>query len=173
MTTSLPRSRPDPGHGALLQEPGDDVPDRCPLHGELVGDGLGEHRQSTEYAGRVRSEAATSAARGGGEVNPAGVIQMPWYEYQPEVDRFVEDMYAAKLVRPVDWMRWAGTPEAQQLTSDPAAIAGASHDDLIYLVTTILRGERFSDGEIASAYERGTLLAIAQRAQALLDGEPG
>ncbi len=34
----------------------------------------------------------------GGEANAAGVTQMPWYEYQPEVDRFVEDMYAAKLV---------------------------------------------------------------------------
>ena len=104
----------------------------------------------------------------GGEADADGVIQMPWYEYQPEVDRFVADMYTAKLVRPVDWMRWAGTPGAQRLISDPAAIAGASHDDLIYLLTTILRGERFSDGEIAGAYERGTLLAIAQRAQALL-----
>lgn len=109
----------------------------------------------------------------GGEANAAGAIQMPWYEYQPEVDRFVQDMYAAKLVRPVDWMRWVGTPEAQRLMADAATIASASHDDLIYLLTTILRGERFSDGEIASAYERGTLLAIAQRAQALLDGEPG
>lgn len=108
----------------------------------------------------------------GGEANAAGVIQMPWYEYQPEVERFEADMYAAKLVRPVDWQRWAGTPEAQQLISDPAAVAGASHD-LINLLTTILRGERFSDGEIAGAYERGTLLAIVQRAQALLDGEPG
>lgn len=108
----------------------------------------------------------------GGEANAAGVTQMPWYEYEPEVERFVEDMYAAKLVRPVDWRRWAGTPEAEQLIADPTAIAGASHDDLIYLLTTILRGERFSDGEIASAYERGTLLAIAERAHALLDGEP-
>lgn len=109
----------------------------------------------------------------GGEANAAGVIQWPWYEYQPEVDRFVEDMYRAKLVRPVDWMRWAGTPEAQRLMSDPTAVAGASHDDLIYLLTTILRGERFSDGEIADAYERGTLRAIAERAQALLGDEPG
>ena len=109
----------------------------------------------------------------GGEKNAAGVIQMPWYEYPPEVERFEADMYAAKLVRPVDWMRWAGTPEAQRLIEDPAAIASASHDDLIYLLTTILRGERFSDGEIAAAYERGTLLAIAQRAQVLLDGGSG
>jgi hypothetical protein len=62
---------------------------------------------------------------------------------------------------------------ALDLMADAATIASASHDDLIYLVTTILRGERFSDGEITSAYERGTLLAIAQRAQALLDGELG
>lgn len=109
----------------------------------------------------------------GGQADAAGVIQMPWYEYQPEVDRFVADMYAAKFVRPVDWMAWAGTPEAQHLISDPTAIADATQDDLIYLLTTILRGERFSDGEIAGAYERGTLLAIAQRAQAMLDDARG
>ena len=108
-----------------------------------------------------------------GETDATGVIHLGWYEYESEVERFEADMYAAKLVRPVDWMRWAGTSEAQRLISDPAAIAGASHDDLIYLLTTILRGERFSDGEIAAAYERGTLLAIAQRAQALLTGGPG
>jgi Family of unknown function (DUF6508) len=108
-----------------------------------------------------------------GETDATGVIHLGWYEYEPEVERFEADMYAAKLVRPVDWMQWAGTPEAQQLIADPAAIAQASHDDLIYLLTTILRGERFSDGEIAGAYERGTLLAIAQRAQVLLDGQPG
>lgn len=108
----------------------------------------------------------------GGEADAAGVIQMPWYEYSPEIDRFTSDMYAAKLVRSIDWMRWAGTPEAQRLISDPSSIAEATHDDLIYVLTTIIRGERFSDGEIAGAYERGTLLAIAERAQALLGGEP-
>lgn len=108
----------------------------------------------------------------GGGADTAGVIQMPWYEYQHEIDRFVADMYAAKLVRSVDWMRWAGTPEAQRLIPDPTAIADATYDDVIYLLTTIIRGERFSDGEIAGAYERGTLLAIAGRAQAVLSAQP-
>ena len=108
-----------------------------------------------------------------GETDATGVIHLGWYEYEPEVERFEADMYAAKLVRPVDWMQWAGTAEAQRLIEKPEAIAQASHDDLIYLLTTIFRGERFSDGEIAGAYERGTLLAIAQRAQALLDGGSG
>ena len=44
---------------------------------------------------------------------------------------------------------------------------------LHYLLTTILRGERFSDGEIAGAYERGALFAIAQRAQVLLGRDTG
>lgn len=105
----------------------------------------------------------------GGAADASGVIQMPWYEYSQEVERFTADMAAAELVRPVDWMRWAGTPAAQRLIADPAAIAGASPEDLVFLLTMIIRGERFSDGEIAGAYERGTLLAIAQRAQVLLD----
>ncbi len=90
----------------------------------------------------------------GGEGDAAGVIQMPWYDYQPEVDRVVADMYAAKLVRSVDAMRWVGTPEAQHLISDPATIAAAPDDNLIYLLTTIIRGERFSDGEPAGGSAR-------------------
>jgi hypothetical protein len=86
----------------------------------------------------------------GGEADADGVIQMPWYEYGPEVERFEQNMYAAKLVRPVDWMGWAGTPEAQRLIEDPATIAGASHDDLIYLLTTILRG---SAEDLARPYQ--------------------
>ena len=82
-------------------------------------------------------------------------------------------MYKAELVRPVDWMAWAGTPDAQRLITDPAEIADATHDQLIYLLTTIIRGERFSDGEIAGAYERGTLLAVAERAGALLGAKDG
>lgn len=109
----------------------------------------------------------------GGEQDPAGVIQMPWYEYSTEVERFVSEMYAARLVRSIDWMRWAGTPHAQRLMADPRAIVDATQDDLIYLLTTIIRGEHFSDGEIAAAYERGTLLAISERAQALLGSAEG
>jgi hypothetical protein len=127
-------------------------------------------RVLADYAGAFAPDRPIGRWQGG-EADAAGVIQMPWYEYQPVVDRFVADMYAVKLVRPVDWMSWAGTPAAQSLISDPAAIADASPDELIYLLTTIIRGERFSDGEIAGAYERGTLLAIAVRAQALIDGD--
>ena len=98
---------------------------------------------------------------------------MPWFEYSDVIDRFRSEMSGAGLVQPVDWMTWAGTPEAQRLIRDPAEISRATEEDLVYLLTTIIRGERFSDGQIAGAYERGTLLAIAERAGALLDGGSG
>ena len=108
----------------------------------------------------------------GGVPDADGVIQVPWYEYSEEIERFTREMSEANFVQPVASMDWAGTPAAQRLIQDPATIARATHDELVYLLTTIIRGERFSDGEIAAAYERGTLLAIARRARDLLVLEP-
>jgi len=104
----------------------------------------------------------------GGEAGPDGVIQMPWFELSDDLERFTREMSEYGFVRPVPWMGWAGTPEAQRLIQDPASIAKAGRDDLVYLLTTIIRGERFGDGQIAGAYERGALLAIARRAGLLL-----
>jgi hypothetical protein len=104
----------------------------------------------------------------GGEAGPGGVIQMPWFESSDEIQRFTGEMSEAGFVQPVPWMDWAQTPGALQLIQDPTAIADATRDDLVYLLTTIIRGERFSDGQIAGAFDRGTLLALARRAEALL-----
>jgi hypothetical protein len=94
---------------------------------------------------------------------------MPFVDLSPEGSRFVEEMYAHEWVIPFDWMAWAATPEARSLIENPTTIAGASADDLARLLTTIIRGDRFSEGEIAAAYERGTLTAIALRARVLLE----
>ena len=105
------------------------------------------------------------------------MIQMPWFDLSDEIQRFTRDMVDAGFVQPVDWMAWSQTPSAQRFIQDPRAIAEATRDDLVYLLTTIIRGERFGDGQIAGAYERGTMLALARRAQALLaspaSGEAG
>jgi len=37
------------------------------------------------------------------------------------------------------------------------------------VLTTLVRGERFSEGTLSEALESGLLLAIARRAEALLD----
>lgn len=104
----------------------------------------------------------------GGERDAAGVITMPWFELSTEMQRFVADITGAGLVRPLDWMAWADTSDAQRLITDPEAIADATDEDLVYLLTTIIRGERFADGQIEGALQRGTLRAVAERARSLL-----
>jgi hypothetical protein len=55
---------------------------------------------------------------------------------------------------------------------DPAAITTASVEDLEHLVTTMIRGDRFTEGSFAAAIERGFALAIARRAGELAASLP-
>ncbi len=97
----------------------------------------------------------------------AGVIHVGWYELNDVAKRFVRDMYQLGFVHEFDWMTWLGTPEGAQFLTGPEAVATAGADDLARLLTAIIRGERFADGELAGAYESGILLAIARRAGVL------
>jgi len=100
----------------------------------------------------------------------AGVIHMGWYEQNEVAVRFVGDMYQLGFVHAFDWMTWLGTPEGKRFRRGPEAVATAGADDLARLLTAIIRGERFSDGELAGAHESGILLAIARRAGELAEG---
>lgn len=106
----------------------------------------------------------------GGERLDEKTIQMPWYDLSAEAARFEQEMYAAGLVQPVSWMSWVGTPRGHALLDDPAAVAAATPGELLYLVTSVIRGERFGDGTIEGAFERGILLAAARRARDLAAG---
>jgi hypothetical protein len=94
-------------------------------------------------------------------------MRMPWFEYGETIARFRRDAAANGWVYPFDWMAWAAGPEGRRLIEDPSLVATASADDLARLLTTIIRGERFSDGEIAGALASGHLLAIVRRAGVL------
>jgi hypothetical protein len=102
----------------------------------------------------------------------AGVIHMPWYEYGTEIRQFTAEMAALGWVHPFDWMAWAATPAGRRLLQGPASVASADAEDLSRLLTTIVRGDRFSEGEIAGAFEAGMLTAIARRAQVLMGENP-
>jgi hypothetical protein len=105
-----------------------------------------------------------------------GAIHMPWFERSDVGQEFVSEMYELGWVREFDWMAWLGTPEGKRLSSRPEPVASASADDLANLTTAIVRGERFSDGEIEGALHSGILLAIARRAAVLAgegSGHPG
>jgi hypothetical protein len=76
-------------------------------------------------------------------------------------------------VHPFDWPAWAASPDGRRLIEAPDRIASATADDLGRLLTTIVRGDRFSEGQLLHAAEAGLLLAIARRAAALLDERDG
>lgn len=107
----------------------------------------------------------------GGEPDEHGVIQMPYVAYSQATIRFVEEMYEVGWVFSFDWPRWSASPDGKRLLSGPEAIASASAVDLARVITTIVRADRFSDGALADAFERGMLTAIARRAGELARSE--
>lgn len=99
-----------------------------------------------------------------------GVIQIGWYDVSDAGQAFVSEMYEFGWVYDFDWMGWLGTEDGRRLSSGPEPIAAASAEDLAKLLTAIIRGERFSDGELEGAYQSGILLAISRRAGTLASG---
>ena len=105
----------------------------------------------------------------GGDADAKGVITMPWFDYDDRIADWPGACGRGSLVvAGFDWMTWLGTPEGVALSTDPAAIASASSADLARLATAIRRGDRFTEGNLAAAIERGFVTAISRRAAALL-----
>jgi hypothetical protein len=104
----------------------------------------------------------------GGEADADGVIHMPWFEYSESLARWPGPCAESLVVMGFDWMTWLGTAAGQAFVDDPRAIGDASSTDLARLVTAIVRGDRFTEGNIAGAAESGALASISRRAAALL-----
>ncbi len=88
--------------------------------------------------------------------------------YPPIVDELITTAYEDDWVRrDFDWTEWVGTPEAQHLLNDPEAVRRASKLQVAYLLTVILRQDRFADGTILEAIRSGYLQRLLQRIGAL------
>lgn len=96
-----------------------------------------------------------------------GTMQIGWYDYGASALAFMDDAYRLGWVRDFDWMRWAGSPKGQRLLHAPDLVAAATAVDLSSLLTTVVRGERFSEGEFARAFESGLIQAVVRRAGVL------
>jgi hypothetical protein len=102
----------------------------------------------------------------GGETQPDGSIQMPYYEFSPRA----RELIAALPADPgVNWPDWMKTDEAQALIAEHARIAEASADQLMKLTTSIVRSDRFTEGSIVGAFDSGLITAIARRAAVLTE----
>jgi hypothetical protein len=99
-----------------------------------------------------------------------GVHSLGWFEF----GRTAEAWRAAVgrgdwIVVGFDWRSWLAGDEGGSLRDDPAAIANATPDQLAWLLTAIVRSDRFVEGSIAGAFESGLLAGISRRAAALLE----
>jgi len=90
-------------------------------------------------------------------------------DHEELVAAFVHAASRAGWIVPFDWATWAESAEGRRLLRGPRHIATATLDQLAKVLTTLIRGERFSEGTLSEALESGLLLAIARRAEALLD----
>ena len=100
----------------------------------------------------------------GGETEPDGSMQMPWFEYSPLADRYMRAVGGGGFIlTDFDWMRWLETPATQELREDPGRVESASLLELAQLLTAIHRGDRFMEGNIAGAFESGLIVRIVRR----------
>jgi hypothetical protein len=85
-----------------------------------------------------------------------GVVDMPWVDYVDEVDRLVQALYEVNAVVNFDSIEL--DIARQMVTSDPANVT-----DTVRMITTIVRVNRFSEGQLLRSLEDGTLPTLVRR----------
>lgn len=98
----------------------------------------------------------------------------PVCDYSDEAVSFIRAVYDLGWARKeLNWSNWMSTPEAKWLTASPDHIAEASFDQLGKLLTALIRGDRFIEGNLKAAFDAGLLTAIVRRAETILSASPG
>jgi hypothetical protein len=98
-----------------------------------------------------------------------GVSSMGWFEFGPTAEAWRAGVARGDWIAVgFDWRSWLQTDRGQALRDDPEAVASATPDELGWLLTSIVRSDRFVEGSIEGAFESGLLTRICRRAGALL-----
>jgi hypothetical protein len=101
-------------------------------------------------------------------------IRLSYVELTEVAERFLVACAEHGWVSPeIDWATWTATPEARRLRDDPDALASATSDDLAHLLTALVRGDRFYEGQLLDAFESGLLRRIAEQAARLAEDGRG
>lgn len=89
-------------------------------------------------------------------------IRLPYVELTEVAERFLRTCADHGWISPdIDWPAWAVTPGARRLHDEPAALESATSDDLAHLLTALVRGDRFYEGQLLEVFRSGLLLRIA------------
>ena len=90
------------------------------------------------------------------------------FQFSETARQFTQIAYDDNWVSPlVDYMGLRNTPKGERYFKDVNTIAEASPYDLACLITWMVRGDRFSEGLLASKFKDGTVLAILKRIDVL------
>jgi hypothetical protein len=96
----------------------------------------------------------------GGDRQANGTIQMPWVRYGDTVRAALEWLDRHHLVTQLaDWTNW----HRRDRFPDAASVDAAPVADAVRLATSIVRGNRFSEGAIAGTLDSGVLIAVLRR----------
>ncbi|MGY4617262.1 hypothetical protein ACVWZ4_002489 [Bradyrhizobium sp. USDA 4472] len=97
-------------------------------------------------------------------------ITIGFYEEPEVVHRFaVTGSEFVRFLGPMDWNKWAQGREGNRLLHELSSIAHANSRQLAKITYTLARSDRFIENTLGQYLEDGFLLAIAERAQNLLD----
>ena len=107
-----------------------------------------------------------------GEKTDSGSIVMPYAVLGDIAEAFIATAYDGGWVLPgFDWVSWRHSEDAQRLCNDPSALARAEPMQLLYLITALIRQDRFSEGTLLSAFKSRLILGIVRRAAAIVGDE--
>jgi Family of unknown function (DUF6508) len=85
-----------------------------------------------------------------------GVVDMPWVDYVDEVDRLVQALHEVNAIVDVDSIEM--DIARQMVTSDPSSVT-----ETVRMISTIVRVDRFSEGQLLRALNEGTLQVLVRR----------
>jgi hypothetical protein len=109
-----------------------------------------------------------------GSGTPQDSLTFPWYKTSEVADSFIDMAYKSGWVlEGFDWGKWGHGPEGKKFYGNRKAIAAADQQQLAKLLTLLIRNDRFSEGSLGKAYEDKALLAIVERAEALISTTAG
>jgi Family of unknown function (DUF6508) len=94
-----------------------------------------------------------------------GVHTMPYVEFAPEFLGFLKALGHHRFLVPFAWPAWA--EEGMAIQRDPARLREADLPTIVRLFTMHVRADRFMEGHLAEAIERGWLLALLERLRSI------
>jgi len=119
-------------------------------------------RRVAEYVPRLTDpELVIGVVQGGEHDSETGAIQYPWVAYAHVVRDWMQALYDHNVVTGYGEEGWQD--EMNVFLADPTQLAAADLLTIRKVLTTIVREERFCDGAIMSAFERGSVQAAMVR----------